>query len=200
MKELDLLKKHWNNSQQFPKISTEEIHKMIHKKSSSIVMWIFIISVIEFLVLNCFSYLFITEDSKENVGPIYKFMIENLDWLSLIISVLFIFAFYRNFRKICTADSTRTLMKTILKTKKTVNYYIYTNITVFIIAFLIMLVDILTLNNKLTLASALISILVVIVICSIFLGLLWLYYKLIYGFLIKKLMKNYQELEKIDYE
>ncbi|MGL5274483.1 hypothetical protein [Myroides marinus] len=91
-------------------------------------------------------------------------------------------------------------MKTILNTKKTVNYYIYTNITVFIIAFIIMLIDILTIDDKLTLSSALISIGVVIIICGIFLGLLWIYYKLIYGFLIKKLMKNYKELEKIDYE
>ncbi|MDM1347322.1 hypothetical protein HX052_14615 [Myroides marinus] len=200
MEELDLLKKHWNNSQQFPKVSTEEIHKMIHKKSSSIVMWIFIISIIEFLVLNCFSYLFITEDSKESVGPLYRFMITNLDWLSLGVSVVFIYLFYCNFRKISVADSTRTLMKTILNTKKTVNYYIYTNITVFIIAFIIMLIDILTIDDKLTLSSALISIGVVIIICGIFLGLLWIYYKLIYGFLIKKLMKNYKELEKIDYE
>jgi len=200
MKELDLLKKHWNNSQQFPKVSTEEIHKMIHKKSSSIVMWIFIISIIEFLVLNCFSYFFITEDSKESVGPLYRFMITNLDWLSLGVSVVFIYLFYCNFRKISVADSTRTLMKTILNTKKTVNYYIYTNITVFIIAFIIMLIDILTIDDKLTLSSALISIGVVIIICGIFLGLLWIYYKLIYGFLIKKLMKNYKELEKIDYE
>lgn len=200
MKELDLLKKHWNSNQQFPKVSTQEIHKMIHKKSSSIVMWIFIISIIEFLVLNCFSYFFISEDKKENVGAIYQFMINNLDWLSLGISIIFIYAFYRNYKKIHVADSTKTLMKTILKTKKTVNYYIYTNLTVFVIAFLIMLIDILTIDDKLTLTSALISIVVVIVICAIFLGLLLLYYKLIYGFLIKKLMKNYTELEKIDYE
>ena len=200
MKELDLLKKHWNNDQQFPKISTDEIHKMIHKKSSSIVMWIFIISIIEFLVLNCFSYFFISDDSKENGGPVYRFMIENLDWLSFGISIIFIIIFYLNYRKISVASSTHTLMTRILRTKKAVNYYIYTNLTVFIIAFIIMLIDILTVNDKLTLGTALISIGVVIVICVVFLGLLWLYYKVVYGFLIKKLMKNYKELEKIDYE
>ncbi|MCC9044188.1 hypothetical protein LNQ81_16065 [Myroides sp. M-43] len=200
MKELDLLKKHWNSDQQFPQISSQEIHKMIHKKSSSIVMWIFIISIIEFIVLNGFSYLFISEDKDENIGPVYSFMINNLDWLSLIISAVFISIFYINYKKICVADSTRLLMQTILKTKKTVNYYIYTNLAIFIIAFFIMLLDILTHEDKLTFSTALISTVIIVVICSIFLGLLWLYYRLIYGLLIKRLMKNYKELEKIDYE
>ena len=200
MKELDLLKKHWNSSQQFPKVSAHDIHKMIHKKSSSIVMWIFIISIIEFLVLNGFSYLFVTEDHKEDVGPIYVFMINNLDWISFAISIVFIITFYLNYRKIHVADSTKLLMQRILKTKKTVNYYIYTNLTIFIIAFIVMLIDVLTVDDQITLATALISILVVVVICSTFLALLWLYYRLVYGLLIKRLMKNYKELEKIDYE
>ncbi|MEK6492666.1 hypothetical protein [Myroides odoratimimus] len=200
MKELDLLKKHWNSSQQFPKVSAHDIHKMIHKKSSSIVMWIFIISIIEFLVLNGFSYLFVTEDHKEGVGPIYVFMINNLDWISFAISIVFIITFYLNYRKIHVADSTKLLMQRILKTKKTVNYYIYTNLTIFIIAFIVMLIDVLTVDDQITLATALISILVVVVICSTFLALLWLYYRLVYGLLIKRLMKNYKELEKIDYE
>ncbi|AJA69846.1 hypothetical protein HX045_13210 [Myroides odoratimimus] len=200
MKELDLLKKHWNSDQKFPKISTEEIQKMIHKKSSSIVMWIFIISIIEFIVLNGFSYLFGSDVNRNDIGPIYAFMINNLDWLSLGISVIFITIFYLNYKKISVADSTKLLMESILKTKKTVNYYIYTNLIIFFIAFIIILIDILTHDDKLTLPTALISAVIVIIICGVFLGLLWLYYRLIYGLLIKRLMKNYTELEKIDYE
>ncbi|MDM1398460.1 hypothetical protein HX049_14985 [Myroides odoratimimus] len=200
MKELDLLKKHWNSDQKFPKISTQEIQKMIHKKSSSIVMWIFIISIVEFIVLNGFSYLFGSDLSGNDIGPIYTFMINNLDWLSLGISVIFITIFYLNYKKISVADSTKLLMESILKTKKTVNYYIYTNLIIFFIAFIIILIDILTHDDKLTLPTALISAVIVIIICGIFLGLLWLYYRLIYGLLIKRLMKNYTELEKIDYE
>ncbi|AJH14742.1 hypothetical protein [Myroides profundi] len=200
MKELDLLKKHWNSDQKFPKISTQEIQKMIHKKSSSIVMWIFIISIVEFIVLNGFSYLFGSDLSGNDIGPFYTFMINNLDWLSLGISVIFITIFYLNYKKISVADSTKLLMESILKTKKTVNYYIYTNLIIFFIAFIIILIDILTHDDKLTLPTALISAVIVIIICGIFLGLLWLYYRLIYGLLIKRLMKNYTELEKIDYE
>ena len=50
MKELDLLKKDWKkNADSFEQVSESEIYKMIHRKSSSIVKWIFIISIIEFL-------------------------------------------------------------------------------------------------------------------------------------------------------
>ena len=51
MKELDLLKKDWQKSDNsFEQVSEIEIYKMIHKKSSSIVKWILIISILEVLL------------------------------------------------------------------------------------------------------------------------------------------------------
>ena len=47
--ELELLKKDWQKKEfNVPELSYEEIHKMIWKKSSSIVKWILIISILEF--------------------------------------------------------------------------------------------------------------------------------------------------------
>ncbi len=51
MEELDLLKDNWNKNTE-PKFTKEEIYKMILKKSSSSVKWIFIVSIIEM----CFVY------------------------------------------------------------------------------------------------------------------------------------------------
>ena len=48
MDELELLKKDWQENQKFPKLSKQEIYVLLHKKSSSIVKWIFILSLIEF--------------------------------------------------------------------------------------------------------------------------------------------------------
>ena len=48
MDELELLKKDWQENQKFPKLSKQEIYALLHKKSSSIVKWIFILSLIEF--------------------------------------------------------------------------------------------------------------------------------------------------------
>ena len=47
MEELDLLKKDWKkNENSFEQISEVDIYKMLHKKSSSIVKWIFYISLL----------------------------------------------------------------------------------------------------------------------------------------------------------
>ncbi|MEC4115888.1 hypothetical protein SAMN05421818_1292 [Myroides phaeus] len=204
MKELDLLKKHWNENQNFPKISVQEIHKMIHKKSSSIVMWIFVISIVEFICLNLLSVFYFDSEAenKQETGPVFNFLIEYIDYISVITSVFFIVLFYLNYRKICVADSTKKLMTHILKTKKTVNYYIYTNLGILTIAFLITIIDILTTDLKYSsnITLTIIFMGIILFICATFICIVWLYYKVIYGFLIKKLMKNYKELEKIEYE
>ena len=48
MKELERLKKDWKTNNNFPELSKEEIYTFLYKKSSSIVKWIFIISLLEF--------------------------------------------------------------------------------------------------------------------------------------------------------
>ena len=49
MDELELLKKDWRQREEhLPRLTYEEIYKMIWKKSSSLVRWIFYISIIEF--------------------------------------------------------------------------------------------------------------------------------------------------------
>lgn len=49
MEELDFLKSHWQKKESFPQIEANEIRNMLHKSSSSIVKWIFIISILEFV-------------------------------------------------------------------------------------------------------------------------------------------------------
>jgi magnesium-transporting ATPase (P-type) len=210
MKELDLLKKHWNETKDFPKVSTAEIEKMIHKKSSSIVMWILFISILEFLCLNLVSYFFLDDDginvnvsvNRPESNSSFVFMIENIDYISGAISLFFIVLFYFNYRKIHVASSTKMLMKQIIKTRKTVNYYIYTNIVMILICFIIATVNIFQSNEnqQFSTENYIIAISVLSIVCLLFLGVVWLYYKLVYGILIKRLMKNHKELEKIDLE
>ena len=57
MDELELLKKDWQKEDsKYPKLSYDEIYKMILKKSSSIVKWIFIISLLEFALWTLISF------------------------------------------------------------------------------------------------------------------------------------------------
>lgn len=202
MDELDLLKKHWNANHNFPKVSKDEIRGMIHKKSSSIVMWIFIISVIEFLALNLASLFLFNEDSelKGKSSPVFEFIVNNIDYLSGLISLIFIVLFYIKYRKICVADNTKKLMKQILQTKKMVNYYIAINISIISILTLYAAISVLSSDNDPTHGWKyyLFIIGIFLLLFLIFFGIIWLYYRVVYGILIKRLMKNYQELEKIE--
>ena len=210
MEELDLLKRDWKkNEGNYPKFSNEDIYRMMHKKSSSIVKWILIISILEFLFFLSLN-LFLSDNKKSRY-----FMPEYMDIAMSVISYgiifYFIFQFYNNYRKIKATDSIKMLMKTILHTRKTVSYYIIANITFLIVSMAIMFI--LLFNNdpdwlytlheleekgKETMAYVIFFVGAVVGI-AVFALLVWLFYKLIYGFLLKRLHRNYQELKKIDF-
>ena len=79
MEELDLLKKDWKkNENSFEQVSEVDIYKMLHKKSSSIVKWIFYISLLELLfgvVLNI--VLSFTKYDEQNIAMFKKWGIYN---------------------------------------------------------------------------------------------------------------------------
>ncbi len=212
MDELELLKKDWKQKDaEYPKLSYDEIYKLIHKKSSSIVKWIFIICIAEFLfwgLLNLFipeSYYFELYE-KFNLET-FLFVTQGLHYVVIIV---FIYFFYKNYKSISVNESTSLLMKKIINTRKTVNYYVYYNIILYVILSII-LNTILFSNSELFIEALkpegisidpdkfyrimLISqIIAVVVVC----GLLWLYYRFIYGILLKRLTLNYKELEALE--
>ena len=54
---LDNYKKAWKNQPEKPsKRSTIEIYKLAHSRSASIVKWIFIIGILEFVIFNALSF------------------------------------------------------------------------------------------------------------------------------------------------
>ncbi len=211
MDELELLKKDWKKKDgKFKELSYSEIYKIIHKKSSSIVKWIFIISIAEFVFWGIVNFFI-----PDSIYEVYdKFHLRNWLYISYvvhyIIVIWFIYKFYTNFKAIHIADSTKLLMKKIIKTRKTVNYYVYYVIIYnFILSIIFTIImfsksDIMLqiLNpknldideNKLFMYTLIIQIVVIFVMC----GILWLYYRIIYGILLKKLNRNYNELERIE--
>lgn len=82
MKELDLLKKDWQkNEGSFEQLSEKDIYAMIHKKSSSIVKWILIVSILEFVILNGIGLLLPQDPyySKYDELHPYLSLLENLN-------------------------------------------------------------------------------------------------------------------------
>ncbi|SFF09248.1 hypothetical protein [Flavobacterium xueshanense] len=200
MKELDLLKKDWKkNDNSFAQVSENDIYKMIHKKSSSIVKWIFIISIIEFIILNSVS--FMLPDEKISKSETIEFFITVLDYLSYGVALFFMYLFYKNYRSISVTSNTKKLMECILNTRKTVRYYIGYNL------FIVFFVSVVLLSNEIQIKSAtgnddgariFFICILMLVFVIVLVGLVWLFYQLIYGILLKKLNRNYTELKKID--
>ncbi|AEW85103.1 hypothetical protein C3B47_07640 [Flavobacterium columnare] len=212
MEELDLLKKNWNNTNNFPKMTEENIYAMLHKNSSSAVKWIFIISVIEFLLGIILSFSFsLNKNSKEDIflekihfPEVYLNIITSL---SYIIILYFIYNFYISYKKIEVLNSTKQLMKNIFIVRKIVTRYILFNLSLFAVihsylfgyGVYIGITD--EFKNSETQISEftilLLSILISILLTALMIGVFLLIYNFLYGRLLRKLKRNYHELEKI---
>ncbi len=199
---LDKYKKAWENQPESEKqISKQAIFKMTRAKSSSIVKWIFIIGLFE-LLLFILSYFFIdyekAYDMYEEIG-LKNFAIYT-QVLSVIIFFYFLIKFFKNFRSISVTDSTKELMSKILETRKSVKTYVIVNLAIVSVIFLIVsIASFLKMPEDLTAQKLTIFSVIMVVIAAIVLGLIWCFYQLLYGFLLKKLNKNYKELSKLEH-
>ena len=210
--ELELLKKDWQKREaNLPKLSYEEIYPMIKKKSSSIVKWIFYISIIEFVFWAGINIVFSGPETMEELKAmhIYK-VVMGINIINYAIMLYFIYKFYINYKKISFTDSSRNLMKTILKVKRTVTQYVWFNLIIFTTYLIINMYGVLLYGpegKKIveaasqegnTLAFWAMVIGISIVFTAVILFLIWLFYKLLYGILLKKLRKNYNELKRLE--
>ncbi|HWS60126.1 MAG TPA: hypothetical protein VN182_04275 [Flavobacterium sp.] len=204
MKELDLLKKDWQKNDAFEQVSEVEIYKMLHKKSSSIVKWILIVSIIEFVVLNGIS--FSLNDPKYDAFMRLHPFINFIEKFNYLVIIVFIYCFYTNFKSISVLNSSKTLIKHILKTRKIVTYYIYWNIIIGGIVGSLSGIE--GFNEGYNSASKMsgdtktvaleANYITIIIMALLIMGLIWLFYKLLYGRFLSKLKDNYVELKKID--
>jgi hypothetical protein len=212
MDELELLKKDWQkNDKDYPKLSYNDIYKMILKKSSSIVKWIFIISLLEFVFWGFIS--FAVKDTKV-MERFESYNAENimipLTIIGYLILAYFFYKFFINYRTISVTDNAKKLMENILKTRRTVKQYVAFNlIFLFISTFVVLgiqfnkddqivsMIDKAATNGELFkfyATTIIVTLLVLGVMILIFLG----FYYLIYGILLKRLNKNYRELKKLE--
>jgi len=205
MDELELLKKDWKKQEgSFQQIGEKEIYGMLHKGSSSIVKWILIISILEFLFLRILDItIFLDDDysTKMKEHHIYDFE-KIIIVFNLIVLLVFIYYFYKNLKTINASSSVKKLMKDIINTRKIVKLYVWYNlilagITSAVAIFSQFMYD--KTINKLYDKHQIFFIFGGFIFITIILLLFWLFYKILYGILMKRLQKNYDELKKIDY-
>ena len=204
MENLENLKDIWKNQGESNiRFTQDDIHKMVQKKSSSIVKWILIISLLEFILPNLM-FLFTdfkgTREFYQQYGLSSNMMIFTV--VHMIIILAFIYVFYKNYKNISAESTVKLLLSNILKTRRTVKYYIYYNLTmmgiigvnIFYAAYKSP-----TFQNSLSSDTSMLMIWIVsIVLLSLALFVFWIFYRIIYGFFLKKLKRNYAALSHQD--
>jgi predicted PurR-regulated permease PerM len=105
--------------------------------------------------------------------------------------------------------STKQLMKDIMKTRKTVNHYVAYNLAMIVISMILGFIMAFLYNPQLSAIKekiandasngTLFKIVGILTLATIiFVVIFWLFYKLLYGILLRKLKANYRELQKIE--
>ena len=202
MDKLENLKDLWQNQTVTGlNYTKEDIHNMVKKKSTSIVKWILIISIIELLlpyVLILFTDLKTPEIIYEEYG--LDALTRNYTIIYVIIVLGFIYLFYKNYRNISADSSVKALLSDILKTRRTVKYYIYCNLFLFGIMgmhfFYVSLESEAYIETMPENANITVIWVAATLIWGLCIFLLWCFYRLVYGFFLKKLQRNYKELRK----
>lgn len=211
--ELELLKKDWQKkNEHLPKLSYDEIYQMIWKKSSSIVKWIFYISIIEFILPHL---LYLIPSMRNNLGIYSDLELTNVvlgvSIVQYVVIFYFIYLFYKRYREISVLDNAKQLTSNILKARKTVKYYVLFSLSMVLLTFAMLIVGIyfsdniaetFELGEKLSKTPPeklkwifMASFAVVGVLFTLILGGV---YFLLYGLLTRKLRINYHELQKLE--
>ena len=209
MDELELLKKDWKKgTETFKNYSDSDIYPMLHKKSSSIVNTLFYISVAELVFWVLISYVpyFFSDSLRERLETSYENPIfTGLTILGFVVVALFVYLLYKSHKSISSTDNAKKLMESILKTRKVIKYYVLYNLVMIFISIPLSLYFEFNQNSEFhdqvaafDTTQMTILVAVTILVTAIFLGIIWLFYKLLYGILLKRLNSNYSELKKLE--
>ena len=218
--DLDQFKKSWQEQEVSPKYNSTEIEAMLNKSSRNYVKYILWISCAEFLVIlgmNVY-YLFAGEDSQTYINILQKLGVKNsievqsnfahlylaLKVVSLILTACFVVKFYWNYKKITIESNLKKLITQIITFKKTVNLFILANIFLMILytVVLVIFTNWILFEQHISLPkSTLIGFYIGFgLMMAISVVLIWFYYRVVYGIILKKLSENLLELKKIDSE
>lgn len=218
--DIDDLKKSWQEQTVTEVYETSEIQAMLNKKSRNYVKYIFWISLAEFIffaaigIYTIFSQennesflnmmkklgLKITSDIEMNFGHLYFV----LKAFSLFITAVFVFLFYRNYKKIKIECNLKNLIVQIIRFKKTVNAFILTNIILLILFTFVLTFFIIHMlkSQNIQLANSTVIGFYVGIIISLSFGILLVlvYYRIVYGIIMRRLGKSLEQLQKIEKE
>ncbi|MDP2453694.1 MULTISPECIES: beta-carotene 15,15'-monooxygenase [unclassified Kaistella] len=216
--DLDSFKETWQKQPIEPKYDSREIESMLNKSSRNYVKYILWISLVEFILIlgaNLY-YLFLGEDTTDLMSVLGKLGIDNssnfestlsniyliLKIVSLVMTAVFVYCFYQNYRKINVESNLKKLILQIIKFKKTVQLFIVANIALVILFTLILGIFTFSVlaeqNIELTNPTLIGFIAGLLLTMGISVVLIWIYYRVVYGFILRRLGKNLEQLQNIE--
>ncbi len=216
--DLDSFKETWQQQPVQPKYNTSEIESMLNKSSRNYVKYILWISLVEFVLIlgaNLY-YTFLGEDTADLVSVLGKLGIDNSDQfqntltqlylalkiVSLALTGIFVYLFYQNYRKINVEANLKKLILQIIKFKKTVQLFILANIVLVILFTLILGIFTFSVlaqqNIELTNPTIIGFVTGLLLTMGISVVLIWIYYRVVYGFILRRLGKNLEQLQNIE--
>ncbi len=216
--DLDNFKKTWQEEPTQPRYESKEIESMLNKSSRNYVKYILWISAVEFLLIfvaNTY-YTFLGEDTTDLMSVLRKLGItdsagfENniaqfyliLKVASILLTGVFVVLFYQNYRKIEVESNLKNLILQIIRFKRIVQLFILANIVLVILFTLILGIFTFTAlaeqNVQLTNPTIIGFVCGLLLTMGISVVLIWIYYRVVYGFILRRLGRNLEQLQNIE--
>lgn len=218
--DIDQLKSAWKDQPTAEIYSQHEILQMLNKKSRNYVKYIFWIIAAEFLVflLVGIAYMFQDDADSSFIRLMQKLGLKNtyrlrmnfehlyflMKVVSLLVTGIFVVRFYYNYSKIKVEDNLRQFIQKIIRFRRTVHIFIAANlalVVIYIITLALFVVQSINEQNITLQGSTAKGLFAGFLIGTILgLALIWLYYRLVYGLIIKKLERSLSQLQEIEKE
>lgn len=216
--DLDNFKETWQKQPVEPKYDSGEIESMLNKSSRNYVKYILWISLVEFILIlgaNLY-YTFLGEDTTDLMSVLGKLGIDSsssfettitqlyfvLKMVSLAMTGIFVYLFYQNYRRINIESNLKKLILQIITFKKTVQLFILSNIALVILFTIILGIFTFSVlaeqNIQLSNPTLIGFIAGIILTMGISVILIWIYYRVVYGFILRRLGKNLEQLQNIE--
>ena len=218
--ELDRLKKTWQEHHVPQVYDSNQIMAMLNNKSRTYFKYILWISIAEFLVFilaNIYT-IFYSQNNNTFINIIGKLGVKStpeiemnfehlylgLKMISLAMTATFVYLFYKNYKKINIESNLKKFILQIIKFKKTVNAFILSNVilllvfTVVLTGFTFYVLDNQNIEMNNNTFWGVVIVLVLMTLVSI--GLILLYYRVVYGIIMSRLDKNLKQLKAIEKE
>lgn len=216
--DLDSFKKTWQEQPVQKKYDNHEIIQMLNRKSRNYVKYIFWISVAEFLCFTLIGLFYIIQGNESNsfINILEKLGIQKtselemtfdkiyltLKIVSLSVTAYFVYKFYQNYKDIKIEENLKRFIVKIIQFKKTVNAFILINIALLITFTSIFTVFVFYIVNSQNIEitdATIAGFIAGIIISTVFTVLIvWLYYRVVYGIIVRKLSRNLEQLKEID--